>query len=97
MKKPIEGHIACPICDHAEAEVKRDKNESLYIFCPECNAQFFTRGCARKQNAIRGKMRQFVRPETENTAVPEEKPEVPTSPQPPQPQPAKKRAGLLMD
>lgn len=97
MKKPIEGHIICPICDHAEAEVKRDKNESLYIFCPECNAQFFTRGCTRKQNAIRGKMRGIVQPEPKINAVPDEKPEAPTPPTP-QPKPAeKKRAGLLMD
>lgn len=95
MKKPIEGHIACPICDHPDAEVKRDKNGALYVFCPDCNAQVFTRGCQRKQAALLRKMRPSEQP-----SPPEEKPEAPTATPTadpsPQPQPAKKRAGLLI-
>lgn len=95
MKKPIEGHISCPICDHPDAEVKRDKNGALYVFCPDCNAQVFTRGCQRKQAALLRKMRPSEQP-----SPPEEKPEAPTAtPTPdtsPHPQPAKKRAGLLI-
>lgn len=94
MKKPIEGHIDCPICDHPDAEVKLDKNGALYVFCPDCNAQVFTRGCPRKQAALLRKMRPIETPE------PEEKPEAPTATPTPdpstQPRPEKKRAGLLI-
>jgi uncharacterized Zn finger protein (UPF0148 family) len=96
MKRPIEGHIACPICDHPDAEVKRDKNGALYVFCPDCNAQVFTRGCQRKQAALMRKMRSTAQPEP--PAPPEEKPEAPKpeTASTPQPTPAKKRAGLLI-
>jgi hypothetical protein len=51
------GMLSCPICDFPEAEVRQDKNGHLYLFCPDCNAQIFTRGCQVKERGLRMKMR----------------------------------------
>ena len=50
-KSPI-GHIACPECDHSDAEVKLDKNGKPYRYCPECNAQFFPRSPEAQQRLM---------------------------------------------
>ena len=36
--------MPCPECDFLMAEVKTDKNEHPYRYCPNCNTQTFTRG-----------------------------------------------------
>lgn len=51
------GMLSCPICDFEEAEVRPDKNGHLYLFCPDCNAQIFTRGCQVKERGLKAKMR----------------------------------------
>jgi hypothetical protein len=71
VKKTAIGHIICPTCDHADAEVKEDKNGHAFIFCPDCNQQLFTRGDHRD-----AKLRKKMRPVTvtvtdiEQTALP---------------------------
>jgi hypothetical protein len=57
MAKTIIGHIACPECEFADAEVGVDKNGNPYRYCPECNAQYFTRGDARRAANLKSKMR----------------------------------------
>jgi hypothetical protein len=40
----ILGHVACPICDNASAEVRTDRNDLAYIYCASgCYTQVFTR------------------------------------------------------
>jgi hypothetical protein len=65
MKKTAIGHIACPTCDHADAEVKEDKNGHAFIFCPDCNQQLFTRGDHRD-----AKLRKKMRPVTVTVTAP---------------------------
>lgn len=75
------GHIACPLCDHADAEVKADKNGHLYVFCPDCATQIFSRGCDVRQGHIRRKMRPVAGPDP----VPEPKPAADPKPNTPPP------------
>jgi|GEM_PF-1374919 len=42
-KREILGRVDCPECGMSGAEVKRQKNGLAYRWCPECNAQYFTR------------------------------------------------------
>lgn len=42
--KPILGLTTCPDCDFPDAHVKADKSGHPYRYCPDCNAQYFTRG-----------------------------------------------------
>jgi hypothetical protein len=56
MKKTAIGHVRCPVCDHADAEVKEDKNGHAFIFCPDCAAQTFTRNPHRDAQ-LRKRMR----------------------------------------
>lgn len=53
----LVGHALCPECDLDGAEVKEDKNGHLYRWCPDCNAQYFTRGDDRRMRNLRAKMR----------------------------------------
>ena len=55
--KTLLGHVQCPECDHPDAEVKTDKAGHPYRFCPECNAQTFTRGHAKRAKNMLAKMR----------------------------------------
>jgi hypothetical protein len=56
MKKTPIGHVACPVCDFPDAQVKEDKNNHAYIHCTDCNAQTFTRNDFRN-GKLRGRMR----------------------------------------
>ena len=56
-KGEIIGHMACPDCDFEHAEIKRDKNEHIYRFCPDCNTQTFTRGEPKRTANMLKKMR----------------------------------------
>lgn len=42
--KEVLGTMTCPECGFPDAEIKRDKAGNLYRYCPDCNAQYFTRG-----------------------------------------------------
>lgn len=56
MQKNVIGHVECPVCDHADAQVKEDKNGHAFIFCPDCAAQTFTRNEFRDRR-LRARMR----------------------------------------
>lgn len=95
MKKQAIGHIACPVCDHPDAQVKEDKNGHAFIFCPDCAAQTFTRNDFRDKK-LRSRMR-AVDPVTVTvtepiqTEPPKQPVTVPTVPAVPKPQPAPKK------
>ena len=42
-KREVFGVMVCPECGHDAAEVKPQKSGLAYRWCPECNAQYFTR------------------------------------------------------
>lgn len=42
-KREVLGTMDCPECGKSGAEVKEQKNGMAYRWCPECNAQYFTR------------------------------------------------------
>lgn len=43
-KSELIGLCDCPECDFPDAEVRNDKGGHPYRFCPDCTAQYFTRG-----------------------------------------------------
>lgn len=43
-KRELVGLTDCPECGFTDAEVRPDKSDSLYRFCPGCTSQYFTRG-----------------------------------------------------
>lgn len=72
------GMCDCPECGFADAEVRPDKTGAPYRFCPDCTAQFFTRGVPHKVKNLLAKLRKSeplpapampveVRPETPPT------------------------------
>ena len=66
-KTPI-GHVACPVCDFPDAQVKEDKNGHAYIHCGDCNAQTFTRNDFR-DGKLRGRMRAVTVTVTDDTVT----------------------------
>lgn len=42
-KSPAEGLMTCPECGYEHAEIKSAKSGFKYRYCPDCNAQYFTR------------------------------------------------------
>ena len=68
MKKTPIGHVACPVCDFPDAQVKEDKNEHAYIHCGDCNAQTFTRNDFR-DGKLRGRMRAVTVTVTDDTVT----------------------------
>jgi hypothetical protein len=82
MTKKLIGHMQCPECDFADAEVGEDKNGHPYRHCPECNAQVFTRGDPVRVVNMKKKMRPVksagnpapVAPAGATTAAPAKKP-----------------------
>lgn len=68
MKKTPIGHVRCPVCDHADAEVKTDKNYHAYIHCTDCNAQTFTRNDYRDGH-LRKRMRPSAAPDATVTVT----------------------------
>ncbi len=57
MAKKLIGHMACPECGFSDAEVGEDKNGHPYRHCPDCNAQYFTRGDPGRIAKLKEKMR----------------------------------------
>ncbi len=56
----ILGHVACPICDNASAEVRPDRNDLAYIYCASgCYTQVFTRD-KHRDGLLRARMRPFA-------------------------------------
>lgn len=43
------GLCNCPECGFPDAEVRPDKSGSPYRFCPDCTAQYFSRGNEQKK------------------------------------------------
>lgn len=83
MKKTPIGHVACPVCDFPDAQVKEDKNGHAYIHCGDCNAQTFTRNDFRN-GKLRGRMRAVTVTVTDDTVTvtapaPATEPPVPTA------------------
>lgn len=68
MKKTPIGHVACPVCDFPDAQVKEDKNSHAYIHCTDCNAQTFTRNDFRN-GKLRGRMRAVTVTVTDDTVT----------------------------
>lgn len=50
------GHTDCHVCGFEQAEVKTDKSEKAYVYCPDCNIQSFTR-TDFQSNKLKAKMR----------------------------------------
>lgn len=42
-KTPALGFMICPECGFEHAEIKMTKTNLAYRYCPDCNAQYFTR------------------------------------------------------
>lgn len=55
------GLMDCPECGFTDAEVRPDKSGSPYRFCPDCTAQYFSRG-GEKAKALLSKVRRTVKP-----------------------------------
>lgn len=55
-KGKVIGHMPCPECGLAGAEIKVDKGLNPYRWCPDCNAQYFTRGDPRRVKNLTAKM-----------------------------------------
>ena len=55
------GLMDCPECGFKEAEVRPDKSGSPYRFCPDCTAQYFSRG-GEKAKALMAKVRRTDAP-----------------------------------
>ena len=68
MKKTPIGHVACPVCDFPDAQVKEDKNGHAYIHCGDCNAQTFTRNDFRN-GKLRARMRAVTVTVTDDTVT----------------------------
>ena len=64
MAKKLIGHVDCPECGFPDAEVGDDKNGHPYRFCPDCEAQHFTRGKVKLVEALKKKMRPLTARET---------------------------------
>lgn len=50
------GTLPCPVCPYPDAEVRKDRNGHLYVYCPDCSVQVFTRGCRIKEAGLAAKM-----------------------------------------
>lgn len=96
-KGNVIGHQMCPECDLWGAEIKIDKSGHPYRWCPDCNAQYFTRGDPRRVENLKRKMTAAASPEPEaKAATPASSPKVP-SPDPAMPAAKKKPAFSLGD
>jgi len=93
--KNLIGAVTCPECGFDGAVVKTQKNGMAYRFCPECNAQYFTRTKAASDRLI-GQIGKPV-PDREREREPDSIPEktVPDQKQE-QPRSAPKRGGFDM-
>lgn len=81
MNKFAIGHVACPICGHAGAEVKEDKNSRAYIHCKfECSWQGITRN-DYQSDQLKARMTPVAAPVTVPTVTVQEPvaPKAPTA------------------
>lgn len=93
MAKEIMGHVDCPVCGHAHAQVKEDKSGNPFIFCPvrDCSTQVFTRREFQKQ-ALLSRVRPVSVPVTvtDTEKKPEKEASVPVTDTAPPPLPKRK-------
>lgn len=61
------GLCACPECGFQDAEIRPDKGGNAYRFCPDCTAQYFSRGVPHKVKNLLNKIRKA---EPEKPAAP---------------------------
>jgi len=76
------GLCVCPECNFPDAEVRPDKSGAPYRFCPDCTAQYFSRGVPHKVKNLLSKIRQVAQQVTIKNSPPaanDEKPQ-PTTP-----------------
>lgn len=83
-KREVIGVCNCTECGFEDAEIKAQKSGLLYRWCPECNAQYFTRDTVTSER-LRAKIRGAV-PKVAPVTVPDSAPE----PVKPAPKPAQK-------
>lgn len=62
------GLMKCPECGFDDAEVRPDKSGAPYRFCPDCTAQYFTRGGEKAKNLL-AKVRRPAQPAASVAAV----------------------------
>jgi len=80
----ILGHVACPICDNASAEVRTDRNDLAYIYCASgCYTQVFTRD-KHRDGLLRARMRPIAAAVASSVPAPAAAP-APTPPVQPAP------------
>lgn len=92
MAKKLIGHADCPECG-LEADVGLDKNGHPYRFCPDCEAQHFTRGKEKLVESLKKKTRPLTAREN---PLPGPAPDPAPAPGPaPAPAAAKKRATMF--
>lgn len=51
-KNELLGLMDCPECGMSGAEVRNDKSGKAYRFCPDCTAQYFTRGGEKEKKLL---------------------------------------------
>jgi hypothetical protein len=96
----ILGHVACPICDNASAEVRTDRNDLAYIYCAAgCYTQVFTRD-KHRDGLLRARMRPVGTTAAASTPAPavsasDLAPAPPVQAAPPAPPTAKQRSTWL--
>lgn len=66
MKKTI-GHIQCPTCGFPDMEVKIDKREHAFAYCPDCDQTMFTHK-DRKSKLLLSRMRPLESHQAESPA-----------------------------
>lgn len=78
------GLCTCPECGFVDAEVRPDKSGAPYRFCPDCTAQYFSRGVPHKVKNLLSKIRPVAHQVTVVNPPPaandEVKPPVPAAP-----------------
>jgi hypothetical protein len=91
----ILGHVACPICDNASAEVRTDRNDLAYIYCASgCYTQVFTRD-KHRDGLLRARMRPVAVVSALAPAAPAPTPVPPVQAAPPAPPASKPRSTWL--
>lgn len=82
------GLCECPECGFIDAEVRPDKSGAPYRFCPDCTAQYFSRGVPHKVKHLLVKVRKIA---AEVKGAPDVAPATPAAPDPAPAKPARKK------
>lgn len=87
------GLCECPECGFVDAEVRPDKSGSPYRFCPDCTAQYFSRGVPHKVKHLLAKVRKITTTEGQSgtPAAPDVAMATPAAPDPAPAKPARKK------